>query len=817
MEMNTSNLKALPQLSEEINFNALLNAYCREFSNWSKYTGIPKYDPELAAAFQNNSHDFYLRFDFTRHGIEVYAPVKHYAESGRHLFYFPAIERNTATNKIRNIDSQRFLNIITLQARHEFPNAHANQLKQRLANSVHNLEKYLQYTQQSGKTVNRLHMNFIDSEQSLILGHNAHPLTKGRSGFNNEQELLQYSPETDARFQLHYFLVSAENITEKNAGGDEITEELEKELLLYCKGHPEMAGQLSSHPFHKVIVAHPWEARYLLQQQEVKDMQLQGLLIDLGCWGPEFSPTSSVRTVYHKDSKWMYKFSLHVKITNSQRINLSRELHRGYDISKLLQTDWGKTLKKEFPEIELITDPAFISVSYQGKEIEGFNTSIRHNPFRGEAAEKNISLLAALCQDQVLEQRPRIVRIIEQAATLNHKTVNQTAVDWFKQYLHISVRPMVSIFQKYGLACEFHQQNVVLEFDSKYFPAKLYFRDNQGFFFREGKAAELLKHMPQLAQESGALIPESYIIPKYTYYLLINNILGIVNALGSNALANEQQLLNLVYEEFKQLENIDDTGFTQYILHSRSWSVKGNLLTNLNNIDEASAPIDNPAIYRDYPNPLHKYFFSHNLIATQAKEILYTRYFPKEDISIAIRPFDIDRDLEMVHEWFNQEHTKAIWKMDGPIKDLEVFYRTLIPSDHSHSFIGEIDGEPTFTFEPYWPMRDTIGAYYEALPSDYGAHLLIAPTEKNKKFTFPSTQVLLDWVFAQPEVGKCIGEAAVESRAMHILVTRMGFRLQKVVEMPHKNANLTFCQREWYWEKYPESRDLNILSTEEQL
>jgi siderophore synthetase component len=48
-------------------------------------------------------------------------------------------------------------------------------------------------------------MSFIEAEQSLFLGHNAHPLPKGRAGFNSREELFRFSPETQGRFQLAYF------------------------------------------------------------------------------------------------------------------------------------------------------------------------------------------------------------------------------------------------------------------------------------------------------------------------------------------------------------------------------------------------------------------------------------------------------------------------------------------------------------------------------------------------------------------------------------------------------------------------------------
>jgi len=803
--MNIYSSTELQQISEETNFNALLNSYCREFTNWSRYIGIPKYDKALSEYLKLRDYRLHIRFDFSANGFEVFAPLKHYAESGRHVFGFPVIARELETDVIRPITASKFMELIVRQTAQEFPDMHAQLVEDRLQNSVENLKAYLQYFNRTGKVVNRERMKFIEAEQSLVLGHNAHPLPKGRLGFKDKDELLTYSPETAGEFQLVYFLIAADQVSEQNAEGFDITDDFKTELREYVSVDHSLLAFLDRHHSWKVVPMHPWEAGYLMQLPEVKEMEADGLLHNLGKWGPLYTPTSSVRTVYNKDSDWMFKFSLHVKITNSERVNLLRELHRGYDVSRLLNTELGIAIRKDYPEIDFITDPAFITVSHKGKIIDGFNISIRHNVFKGEAAEKNVTLLAALCQDGILGQPSRIAAIINAAARVKNKPVEQVALNWFKQYLHIVVGPVIGILNKYGMAFEFHQQNMLVELDSNSFPAKLYFRDNQGFFFREGKSEELLRYIPDLAAESGAIVPDEYILPKYTYYLLINNLMGVVNALGCAGLAEERTLIDLVYLEFKQFEDMDQTGFVDYVINSRSWSVKGNLLTSLCNIDEASAPIENPAIYRDYPNPLNKYFFCDNLIKPVTKDILYTRYFPKEDITISLRSFDIDRDLEMVHDWFNQEHAKPIWKMDGPIRDLETFYRTLIPSDHSHSFIGDINGEPTFTMEPYWPMRDLVGAYYDVLPTDYGSHLLIAPTDKDKKFSFPSGQVLMDWVFLQPVVGKCIGEAAVESRAMHIFTTRLGFKYQRILQMPHKDATLTFCYREWYWEKFPES------------
>lgn len=805
--MSTSTLiNKTTQFATETNYTALINCYCREFTNWSRYQGVPKYDLPLAEYLNKDKHSLYIRIDFSDIGYEVFVPVKHFSESGRHLFYYPVIKRNVTSDEIVEIDPYDFMNLTIEYAQTIHENIDESIALKRLSNSIENIEKYLDYYIDNNKSINHLEMPFIEAEQSLILGHNLHPMPKSKQGFN-ESDLFKYSPETNGKFKLYYFLIDSENIIEKNADGPSVTQEFKENVL----NDSSLEGSdiiylINKHPSFSVVPMHPWEANYLLQQPDVKSMVEEGRIFSLGEIGAFFTPTSSVRTVYNEDANWMFKFSLHVKITNSERINLYPELYRGYDISRLLKTDWGKNLQKDFPEIDFVVDPAFIAVSYKGKIINGFNISLRRNVFKGEDKNKNVTLLAALCQDGILGKPSRLLNIINETARKLNKTKEQVAEDWFKQYLHICIRPIIGIYNKYGLACEFHQQNVMVELDKNGFPAKLYFRDNQGFFFREGKKDLILEAVPGISEISQSIAPESLVPPKYNYYLVVNNIMGVVNAFGCNGLADEKKLINLVYKEFKSVEDSDETGLVSYIINSRSWYAKSNLIMSLQNINEADESMEYPAVFQENPNPLSKYFFCANLIQPQTKNVLYSCYFPKEEITISIRSFDIDRDLEMVHEWFNRDHAKLIWKMDGPIKDLELWYRKILASDETHSFIGEINGVPNFSLEPYWPMRDLVGEYYDAQATDYGSHFFIAPIEKEKKFTIQSLQVSLNWIFAQTVVGKCIGEASVDAIAMNKLIGGLGFKKQGVINMPHKSANLTFCTREDYWENFPENK-----------
>lgn len=806
--MTTNDLIKLRPLAEQVNFKSLLNCYCREFKNWSRYEGIPKYDLALADYMQSIDHSTFLRFDFTNIGQEVFAPLEYFSESGIHSFGFPIVVRDCASDKIKEIDPLHFIDLVTAYSKTDYPDIDAAPTKERLENSINNLAFYLAHYKNSDRIANSPEQSFIEAEQSLILGHSVHPLPKSREGFNSE-ELEKYSPETAGKFPLHFFLVHPDNVLEKSAEEYLMTDYLRKEITAYADNNAKEL--LARYPQWKVVPTHPWEAEYLLNQPEVKEMQSKQILFSLGQFGPSYTATSSVRTVYNDESEWMYKFSLHVKITNSYRVNYLHELNRGYDASELMKTDWGKGVQKDYPEVQLICDPAFITVIYQDKVIDGFSTSVRQNPFKGAASRKNVSMVASLSQDGVLGESSRILNLISESANRQGKKASDVAVEWFKQYLNITIRPLIGIFNKYGFGAEFHQQNMLVEFDDKLFPSKLYFRDNQGYFFRQGKVEELQHILPDFGKDSRSFIAETRIIDLLGYYLLVNHLFGIINALGKSRLTEEKSLINLLYEALKAEEQSDTTGLVSHLINSVKLVVKGNLLTSLNNMDEASAPRTNPAVYKSYPNPLNKYFFSENLINPKGTGAVFNRYFEKENVTVTLRPLNIDTDLEMLHEWFHREHALQIWKMNWPIRELEAYYRMLLPNDIVQSYIGEVNGVPTFNIEVYWANRDVVGEYYDALPSDYGTHQFIAPTDPKLKFTSPATQSMMDFVFAEPKVGKMVGEGSTALLASMINKAQMGFKIEKVIEMPDKKANLNFCYREWYWAKFPTAKDFQNI------
>ncbi|MFC6102229.1 GNAT family N-acetyltransferase [Olivibacter domesticus] len=288
-------------------------------------------------------------------------------------------------------------------------------------------------------------------------------------------------------------------------------------------------------------------------------------------------------------------------------------------------------------------------------------------------------------------------------------------------------------------------------------------------------------------------LPEKY-IDEWMEETLVNHLLPLVAQIGKAGLMAEKTLIALIHSHYKNVAEVENNLLAKGIIHCRRFNIKGKLLG------------DTITYYRSVPNVLHEVFREDVLLNPRWPGPVYFKVFDNEQVTVAIRPFDIDRDLEMVHQWFNSEHAKTIWKMDWPLRELEHFYRTLLPEKWAHAYIGEINGTPTFNFEVYWATRDIVGDYFEVLPTDYGTHLFIAPTDKQKKYPSITTQSIVDWLFAQSKVGRLVGEGAVESMAALMNKIHVGFRLQGVIVMPHKKAHLNFCYREWYWEKFPQNR-----------
>ncbi len=179
---------------------------------------------------------------------------------------------------------------------------------------------------------------FLAAEQALLLGHPLHPTPKSREGLA-EAEARLYSPELRGSFPLHWIAVAPSVLATDSAwterGRPVRAEQLTEQLVGAALPLPLPDG-------YAALPAHPWQIREARHRSHIAALFDAGLLRDLCTHGSPWHPTSSVRTVHRSGAPAMLKLSLGLRITNSRRENLRKELHRGVEVHRLLRGGLAK-------------------------------------------------------------------------------------------------------------------------------------------------------------------------------------------------------------------------------------------------------------------------------------------------------------------------------------------------------------------------------------------------------------------------------------------------------------------------------------------
>ena len=118
-----------------------------------------------------------------------------------------------------------------------------------------------------------------------------------------------------------------------------------------------------------------------------------GLLHDLGPHGDPWHPTSSVRTVYRPGAPAMLKLSLGVRITNSRRENLRKELVRGVEVHRLLRgrTRPAVAVPHTLASTSSATRPGWRSTRPTGEPVTGLDVDAAAQPVRARRRRASAS------------------------------------------------------------------------------------------------------------------------------------------------------------------------------------------------------------------------------------------------------------------------------------------------------------------------------------------------------------------------------------------------------------------------------------------
>ncbi|MGE1164563.1 IucA/IucC family protein [Peribacillus simplex] len=596
------------QIAERATMQSFLNCYFRETGNCSLEE--TKNWPDLEGSIP----DSLLVSNLLSQDIALLVPLKYWSETGRHIFTFPIYYQN-ASKQVRELDYVTMVSIVSKELLNEQGRTDSeDELMLRVILSSQNIQRYVEARIEDIDALQSPDFTFIEAEQSLLFGHLFHPTPKSKQGISEKDEWI-YSPELKGEFQLHYFLAEPSIVIQDSSEVRSASEIIKQELA----GDLEISSEFrdtycQTESRYSIIPAHPLQAKVLIEKEEVKRLIEQGTLIYVGPLGKKFRATSSFRTVYSATSRYMYKFSVPVKITNSLRANLQKELDRGVEIAKLIDSKVGDALKEQHPSFRIIKDPAYLTIKTTEQE-SGFDVDIRENPFYEN--NEQASLIAGLCQDNAYGAPSRLGAIIRKLSADENRSTEEVSKDWFKTYLSMTLKPMLWLFEVYGIVLEAHQQNSIIQLQDGY-PSTFYYRDNQGYYYCESKVDRLLKILPELSEKSFTICSDEVAEERLQYYFFFNHLLGLINNFGTEGLVSEKTLLQLVQEQLEtSSRESGDEGLNRVIarlLHARELSCKANLLTRFHDMDELVGSLETQSVYTTIENP-----FAQGVLAVHEK------------------------------------------------------------------------------------------------------------------------------------------------------------------------------------------------------
>ncbi|MFD7502804.1 IucA/IucC family protein [Streptomyces sp. NPDC059850] len=548
-----------------------------------------------------------LRLPLAASGTSLQVPVRYWSATGWHRFGEPVLEHGPWDAPA--VGAVALAALLTREAayaaRQEETDAEASELIGRVADSVRRTAQFLAH-RRAAPADPGAGTPFLSAEQALLLGHPLHPTPKSREGLSDAASPV-CSPESRGSFPLHWFGVDRSVLACESAWTERGRTVPAERLAL------SLAGSGLRLPSGTVpLPLHPWQAQEIRHRPATAALFDAGLLHDLGPAGGHWHPTSSVRTVYRPGAAAMLKLSLGLRITNSRRENLRKELHRGVEVHRLLRSGLAEQWRAAFPGFpgfDIVRDPAWLAVDGpDGDPLTGLDVVIRHNPFGpGDDAVCVAGLLSLRPWPGRPAMRSHLARLVARLAARTGRSSAAVSAEWFLRYLHTVVRPVLWLDGEAGIALEAHQQNTLVLLDPDGWPVGGRYRDNQGYYFRESRYDDLQRRLPGIGGGSDTFVSDEVTDERFAYYLGVNNILGVIGAFGSQRLADERVLL----AAFRRFLADAASGpgklrsrLPARLLETPTLRCKANLLTRLRGLDELVGPVDTQSVYVTIANPL---------------------------------------------------------------------------------------------------------------------------------------------------------------------------------------------------------------------
>ncbi|MCJ2139866.1 IucA/IucC family protein [Methylobacterium sp. E-066] len=580
----------------QISARSFLNSLMREWAGWTLVpAGASEGDPGLAL----------LRVPLPGRASVVEIALTHVSSVGQHVFRLPFRERR-AGQPPRIIAFAEFAAAVANEPAVVGPAAPqaAPTFLRRLFQSLATVEDILAHAPAPGIFLRR-DPSFREAERALRFGHSVHPTPRSRDEFTLADSRA-FAPEYGRGFPLRWWSAAPEAVVQGSARSESAAD--------LCAGlaaeDPAFDPEIRAASEGRVLLPmHPWQAGRLALDPEIDALFRTGRLRDHGHAGAPWYATTSLRSLYAPQARFMLKHSLSLRLTNSLRLIKDVECARGLVVDAVLRGPVGAEIAARWPSFRVLGEPAYLALrGADGALLPQTIVALRDNPFRG-AEERPAAVLAALCElypdGRGSALADTILRIAERERASGAGSVEAVALRWFERFLAVTVGPILEIQCTLGLLFGAHQQNLVLGLADGW-PVETFFRDCQGTGFVREFLPALREAAPGLDLEAGHLLASAEAARIMAYYLVVNSVFAVIGAIGIAGLAPERVLTRALRRCVEALaeKNLRDRTCLRLLLDAPALGSKGNFMICFRNINENTDVTDPLASYVDLPNPL---------------------------------------------------------------------------------------------------------------------------------------------------------------------------------------------------------------------
>lgn len=180
-------------------------------------------------------------------------------------------------------------------------------------------------------------------------------------------------------------------------------------------------------------------------------------------------------------------------------------------------------------------------------------------------------------------------------------------------------------------------------------------------------------------------------------------------------------------------------------------------------------------------------------------QVLYARVCPRVGKKLSFRVAEVERDLDMFHNWQNQPRVANFWELAKPKEELREYLQKGLQDPHQFPVIYEVDDEPAGYFEFYWVKEDRLGPYYDSDAFDRSFHILVG---NKRNLGFQNTDSMLKsathcLLLEEPRTRRVMAEPRHDNVAiLRYIQTFRAWKKLKEFDFPHKRAALLECKRE---------------------